>query len=490
VINPFSHLVEQARLTSRALLEFGGSLLNPTVRLGVTGLSRAGKTVFITALVHGLVRGGRFPVFNALAEGRIARAHLAPQPDDDVPRFDYENHLRALLEERQWPDSTRQISELRVVIEYQSQNGAARTLTLDIVDYPGEWLLDLPLLNKSYEDWARESLALSRQDPRAQLAAEWHRHLATLDPKAPADEPAAIVNARLFTDYLKACREERYSMSLLPPGRFLMPGDLAGSPALTFAPLDLSADGSPPDDSLWAMMRRRYDSYKDVLVRPFFRDHFARLDRQIVLVDALAAFNAGPAAVRDLEGALTSILDCFQIGRNTLWSTLIRPRVDRILFAVTKADHLHHSSHDRLEAILKRMAERAIARADFAGASVDVIALAAVRATREAQVGRHGESLPSIIGTPAAGETAGGRVFDGNSEVAVFPGDLPEIADDLFRSDSEGFRGLTASSAEDADYRFLRFRPPVLERTTDGVPALPHIRLDRALQFLIGDRLQ
>jgi len=41
--------------------------------------------------------------------------------------------------------------------------------------------------------------------------------------------------ARLFTDYLRACRDERFAMSLLPPGRFLMPGNLAGSPALTFA---------------------------------------------------------------------------------------------------------------------------------------------------------------------------------------------------------------------------------------------------------------
>jgi predicted YcjX-like family ATPase len=489
VSNGFSHIFEQARLTSRALLEFGEGLFNPTVRLGVTGLSRAGKTVFITALVHGLVRGGRFPVFGALAEGRIARAYLAPQPDDDVPRFEYENHLRALVDERQWPESTRQISELRVVIEYQTQNGAARTLTVDIVDYPGEWLLDLPLLNKSYEEWARESLEVSRHGPRAQLAAEWHRHVTALDPLAPADEQAAIVNARLFADYLRACRQERFSMSLLPPGRFLMPGDLAGSPALTFAPLELPAEGTPSDKSLWAMMRRRYESYKDVVVRPFFRDHFARLDRQIVLVDALAAFNAGPAAVRDLERALTSILDCFQIGRNSLWSMLIRPRAERILFAVTKADHLHHSSHDRLEAILKRMAERAIKRANFAGAEVDVIALAAVRATREAQVGRHGESLPSIIGTPAADETADGRVFDGNKEVAVFPGDLPADPDDLFRPDSQIFRGLTVSSADDADYRFLRFRPPLLERTEDRVPALPHIRLDRALQFLVGDRL-
>ena len=33
-------------------------------------------------------------------------------------------------------------------------------------------------------------------------------------------------------------------MSLLPPGRFLMPGDLAGSPALTFAPLEMPAGPS------------------------------------------------------------------------------------------------------------------------------------------------------------------------------------------------------------------------------------------------------
>ena len=117
-------------------------------------------------------------------------------------------------------------------------------------------------------------------------------------------------------------------MSLLPPGRFLMPGNLAGSPALTFAPLDVPADGTAPEGSLWAMMRRRYEAYKDVVVRPFFRDHFARLDRQIVLVDALAAFNAGPEALHDLEAALAGILDCFRIGRSTLFSQSV-PAADR-----------------------------------------------------------------------------------------------------------------------------------------------------------------
>jgi predicted YcjX-like family ATPase len=485
----FQDIVEEARLSARALKDYGDQFFNPTVRLGVTGLSRAGKTVFITALIHGLTRGGRFPVFEPFATGRIARARLEPQPDDAVPRFAYENHVRTLIEARHWPSSTVDISELRLVIDYQRRNGADRTLTLDIVDYPGEWLLDLPLLNKSFEQWSAESLALSREPLRALLAAPWHAHLGTLVAEAPADEQAVLTAARLFKDYLRACRDERFAMSLLPPGRFLMPGNLADTPALTFAPLDVPIDGAAPDGSLWAMMVRRYEAYKDVVVRPFFRDHFSRLDRQIVLVDALSAFNAGPEALVDLEAALAGILDCFRIGRSTFLSTLFRPRIDRILFAATKADHLHHSSHDRLEAVLRRIVGRAVARAEDTGAEIDVVALAAVRATREAQVARGRDKLPSLLGTPAPGEMANGEAFDGNTEVATFPGDLPADPEDLFKGDA-AFRGLSSASAEKSDFRFLRFRPPLLERDGSDAPALPHIRLDRALQFLIGDRLQ
>ncbi len=66
------------------------------------------------------------------------------------------------------------------------------------------------------------------------------------------------------------------------------------------------------------MMRRRYESYRDAVVRPFFRDHFARLDRQIVLVDVLAALDAGPEAVSDLQDAMVAVLDCFRIGRGNI----------------------------------------------------------------------------------------------------------------------------------------------------------------------------
>ena len=65
------------------------------------------------------------------------------------------------------------------------------------------------------------------------------------------------------------------------------------------------------------------------------------------------------------------------------------------------------------------------------GALTDAVAIAAVRATREAEVRRGRDRLPAIIGTPIAGETSGTETFDGATEVATFPGDLPEDVEAL-----------------------------------------------------------
>ena len=478
---------DEARLAAASVADFAGDLVEPTVRLGVTGLSGAGKTVFITALVHNLIAGGRLPLVDAIAEGRLKRAYLRPQPDDSVPRFDYEQHVARLLGDRVWPNSTRRISQLRLTLEFTpagfwKRTTGGGTLNIDIVDYPGEWLLDLPLLNWNYAEWSRRTIELSRSDTRAVLARDWLAHLSTLDPAARENETAAQKASSLFKAYLAQGRDARFGLSALSPGRFLMPGDLEGSPALTFAPLDVGP-GAAPKGSLWAMMERRYDSYRSVVVMPFFRDHFARLDRQIVLVDALAAINAGPAALRDLEVALVDILTCFRQGSNSLLSTILRRRIDKILFAATKADHLHRSSHDRLEGILRRLVDRAMSRASISGSAVDVAAIAAVRATREATIRRGGDMLACIVGTPVEGERIGGQIFDGKEETAIFPGELPADPGVALH------HGSDAAQPEDADYRFVRFRPPPPQKGPAGVDILPHIRLDRAINFLIGDKL-
>ncbi|MGB6119694.1 MAG: YcjX family protein [Mesorhizobium sp.] len=456
---------------------------SPSLRLGVTGLSRAGKTVFISALIHNLIHGGRLPLFDAQKSGRLSRARLEHQPDDDVPRFQYEDHISALVDERIWPESTRAISEMRLVVEFESASGWGRMfksgkLAVDIVDYPGEWLLDLPLLSKTYAEFSGDAFELANSNTRADLAADWLAAVEGVDPAADADEMVARRLAEAFTLYLRACKADERALSMLPPGRFLMPGDLDGSPALTFAPLPGLGQGRARSGSLAALMERRYEAYKSHVVKPFFREHIARLDRQIVLIDAMQALNAGSDAVADLERSLTEILACFRPGTTNMITGLFARRIDRILIAATKADQLHHESHDRLQAIVRRLVERAVERADLSGASVDVVAMAAVRATREGTVKQGRETLPVIIGTPLEGERIGDETFDGKTETAIFPGDLPKRPDDVLKDGRQ------------VSIRFVRFRPPRLERSDDGATlSLPHIRLDRALQFLLGDRL-
>ncbi|WP_210484668.1 YcjX family protein [Microvirga antarctica] len=476
-----TNFASRAGSAAHSLWEASGQLVQPSLRLGVTGLARSGKTVFTTALVHHLTRGTNLPAFRASAEGRIRRAYLVPQPDDAIPRFPYEEHMETLTADRRWPQSTNRISELRVDIAYERKGGwrtGPGSLALDIVDYPGEWLLDLALLEVGYAEWSRQTVLQSRRPDRLDAAREWHAALAGFDPAGPADEVLASKASEAFKSYLVALRADAEAVATTPPGRFLMPGDLAGSPALTFAPLDLPLDAPIAAGSFAALMQRRFEAYKTHVVRPFFRDHFQRIDRQIVLVDVLAAIDAGPAALAELEEALDQVLMAFRTGRNTLLSRLFSPRADKVLFAATKADHIHHTDHDRLDAILRLLVNRAARRTEAAGARVGTVALASVRATRETTIREGRETLRAVAGIPEAGERIGGERFDGETEAAIFPGELPEAAAAVF----EG-------AVPPGSLRFPRFRPPRLPVDAAGRMArMPHIRLDRALEFLLGDR--
>jgi predicted YcjX-like family ATPase len=156
-----------------------------------------------------------------------------------------------------------------------------------------------------------------------------------------------------------------------------------------------------------------------------------------------------------------------------------------VLFAATKADHLHHTNHDRLEALLRLLVDQAVARTSLAGAQVQVLALAALRATREAEAKSGADRLPCILGVPLPGERLGQRLFDGRSETALFPGDLPE-AGAIVRTEPANLELAKLDPVS-----FLNFRPPrlALASAAGEASAWPHIRLDRAIDYLIGDHL-
>lgn len=447
------------------------TFLEPVVRLGVTGLSRSGKTVFITSLVANLLERGRMQQFQAASSGAIRAAYLQPQPDDTVPRFEFEPHLTQMTgTSPSWPDSTRAISQLRVSIRVQpvgllSTFSGPRTVHLDIVDYPGEWLLDLGLLEKPFTVWSSEILTKLSRRPGGKRYLD---ALEAVDPSHKLSEPDAQALANTYTAALHEARSAGFSDCT--PGRFILPGELEGSPVLTFAPL---RSGSYPRGSLGREFERRFEAYKREVATPFFRDHFARLDRQVILVDALGALHAGPAALEDLRQTMEDVLSAFRPGKNTWLSPLLGRRVDRILFAATKADHLHHSQHGKLIAIMEALVRDARRRADFAGAQTGAMAIAAIRATTEETRTHQGRTLDLVRGC----------LEDTGKDAAFFAGELPEDPNEVLAPAREGAVGWLSG-----DYAAMRFAPAALTLRPGEGP--PHIRLDRAAEFLLGDRLR
>lgn len=447
------------------------AFFEPVVRLGVTGLSRAGKTVFITSLVANLIDRGRMPQLVPAANGTIRAAYLQPQPDDTVPRFDYEAHLASLMSTiPTWPESTRAISELRLSFRVQPTGllgsfSGPRTVHLDIIDYPGEWLLDLGLLDKTFSEWSSDTL--SRLESRS-MAANFLQAASAINSNVNFDEVVAKSLAESFSGYLIAAKNAGFSDCT--PGRFLLPGDLAGSPVLTFSPL--AEPASPQRGSYWREMERRFEAYKKQVVKPFFRDHFSRIDRQIVLVDALGAINAGPKATEDLRRTTAEILGAFRPGGNAFLSKILfGRRVEKILFAATKADHIHHNQHARLTAFMEALVKDAKSRAEFAGAETSAMSIASLRTTVEETVNHDGQMLDCVRGTLADGKQA-----------AFYPGELPDDPARLLGDAREG-----AENWLDADYSIMSFLPAKMTLKPGEGP--PHIRLDKAAQFLIGDRL-
>ncbi len=99
-----------------------------------------------------------------------------------------------------WPTPTRGVSEIRLALRFRSNESLMRhfketsTLYLEIVDYPGEWLLDLPMLAQDYLNWSRQMTGLL-QGQRAEWSTKWRQLCEGLDPLAPADENRLAVIA-------------------------------------------------------------------------------------------------------------------------------------------------------------------------------------------------------------------------------------------------------------------------------------------------------
>ncbi|MEW6981770.1 YcjX family protein [Colwelliaceae bacterium 6471] len=449
------------------------------VTLAVTGLSRSGKTAFITSLVNQLINEGndsQLSFFNPVHQGRFIAAKRVPQKHYHIGRFDYDSAISAFSENPpQWPEPTRGISELRLAIRYQPKDSLLKyatdsaTLYLDITDYPGEWLLDLPMLNQTFEEWSEQTTKMLEQEPRQALAKNFIEKVAAIDPFQPACEDLLAEIAQEYTQLLHHFRQ-KLGLSVIQPGRFILPGELIDAPILQFFPfpafasLDANTYQNAGDDTFIGMLRARFIEYKERVVRRFYKEHFIHFDRQIVLADCLTPLNNGVASFNDLEQAITMILESFNYGKSSLFSRLFSPKIDKLLFAATKADHVTPEQHRHLSALLNQLVYKTKHQLNYDSIEMKTLALASVKTTSIGKSVYQGKTVPVIQG----------RCEQKDKLVTVFPGSVPDkLPDEKYWQESR--------------FDFMSFAPI---KSIAEHECLPHIRMDQVMQFLLGDKMK
>ena len=443
--------------------------------LGITGLSQSGKTTFITSLLNQLSNHDRssLQAFSPVFRGDLIGVKIRPLSDGKVEFFPYEEAYRAVAGDTpNWPESTSGLSGCVLEVKLQKKKRRLNPFSSDtyiryieIRDYPGEWLLDLPLIDMDYLRWCNQCSAQYSKSPRTELLGPLLSELQNIDPLEKADLERLAMLSKRFKAFLVACKSGRNGLSLIQPGRFLIPGEVEDEDILDFIPL--LKCGSYTDgqlrkackNSYFKVCGQRYDRYVKELVEPFYRKFCQSLDRQIVLVDVVNALNGGPEYVDDMRQALANIADSFSYG-SVKWP--LKPfvhKIDRVVFAASKVDQVVSEDHDKVRQLLAEIVRAAYKDMQYEGVEPVCEALAAVRSSRELR----DRSEQGIAGY---GEN-GAPVAYVHPEI---PSRIPS---------GEGWRPFI-------EWQIPRLSPPKgLSASNNDV--IPHIRLDTVINALIGD---
>jgi len=439
-------------------------LKDDRICIGVTGLSRSGKSSFIISLINQLrqFRSAQLSAFSPWLQHRIIGVQQHPLEDRALPTFPYLSGVQQLSSQPpQWPNSTTDISGVLLELKLRSRNilgrNSTRSLFIEIRDYPGEWLLDLPLLQMSYYQWCKQQQNLLKGDLRKAVEANPSELFAAIDASLPADPGVLSRYTLAYRQFLENCRSSEYELALVQPGRYLMPGRAKDLPE--FFPLQTLPEQeclkTLSSDSYYAVLEHQFERYKREVVKPFFNEFIRPINRQIVLVDAVHALSRGEAYMAELITALEHLSESFNYGTRRIFGG----RIEKVLFAATKMDQVIARDHEQVRHLLASMVHTSLERASWHDADYRVEAVAAIRAGREARV----DDEECIAGFNDSGEAIG-------YIHPQIPGQVPRAEQ---WHDFEGWSAISLSPPQDI--------------RADQDQALPQIRMDRVLQELIGD---
>ena len=181
----------------------------------------------------------------------------------------------------------------------------------------------------------------------------------------------------------------------------------------------------------------------------------------MVLIDLLTALQNGHESFADLALAMRTISEAFEDLKNPVLKLLPFGRVDRLALVATKADHVTADQMNNLIGLLRDMIGEPFMQANARQSGL--LAIASVRATTQITRKWAGEALPFLRGVP--GRTRWRRY---RGPPGCDSGPIP-----------------TAVQWKGLEFHIRHFAPPGLGTPYEKRP-LPHINLDKALQFLIA----
>lgn len=395
-------------------------------RIGVIGLYRSGKTVFLTSLINHLRhhRPKRFVL------GRNARFVFAEALAPSVfEAFPYAAHRNRLVKGQAWPEKTRGVSEYRFSF-YRTDWRLSRG-ELSLLDFPGERMADLMMVNASFEQWSELVLTIFReQSEYRELAGPY---LSLLDRGDSNEDMLISEYRRLLVRCFHQFRPVVTPSSVLisPEGEWfgqkLSPnGD---APQACFVGLDVDQQFAPlsqaccrRDPAMRKRFARHYRAYRRRVAYPLAA-WMRGCDALAVLVDVTALLEGGEAMYQGNREVLCNLINLLKPGAGYFGLTLetlagilsplgrgpwrasgitsawdrLQPLVNlrwnairRIAFVATKADKVLEQDANRLRERVRDMAEDIVARREMEALRlrVDYFACAAVRSTRNSADGK------------------------------------------------------------------------------------------------------
>ncbi len=427
-------------------------LKTKTIKIAISGFSRSGKSVFITSFIDQLINNKN--LFLHVKNPKSFKVKMSP-PSMFMNRFDYYHYEKMIKYEHKWCEGTDNISS--ALLKFQTKGFlpfiSDDEFYVSIIDYPGEWLLDLILLEKSYDVWSDECLKWLKTIDDEKVKS----YLLKVENLSTKDTSTALETS-LHVEYVKLVKYlKKRHYSFITPGRFLVPADMKDDPILLFAPILKSKS------KLYKAFASRYNRYVKEVVKKIHLDYFKGFDRQIVLIDVIEALQNGYDCYSDMKFALKSMFDSYSHSKGNFITRILNPSIEKVAFVATKADLVPKSFHENFKLLLKDISEDLRIKLNELDVETFFHVVSSVKCTKGVIRDKNGAKLDCLIGL----DKQSGKL------VEVYCGDIPS----RFPSKKEW----------KDEFMFESFLPP--QKKYKENESFSHINMDRLIWDMIGDML-